>query len=163
MDNVLKVDNEMPDPIPYSYRDDPALPDFPDDRPIIVFDGHCVLCSGWAQFVIRRDPKARFRLLAAQTSLGAAIYTHYGLDATNYETNILIEDGIAWFKSESTIRILIGLGLPYSLVRALRIFPRCLRDRAYNVIARNRFRMFGRSETCFHPTPEIQERFLPGA
>ena len=148
---------------PYSYRDDPSVPAFPDDRPIIVFDGHCVLCSGWAQFVIRRDRTARFRLLAAQTPLGAALYEHYGLDATDYETNILIEDGIAWFKSESTIRILIGLGLPYSMVRALRVLPLALRDRGYNVIARNRFRLFGRSDACFRPTPEIQERFLPGA
>ena len=148
---------------PYSYRDDPSVPDFPDDRPIIVFDGHCVLCSGWAQFVIKRDRAARFRLLAAQTPLGAALYEHYGLDATNYETNILIEDGIAWFKSESTIRILIGLGLPYAIVRGLRVFPNSWRDRAYNVIARNRFRLFGRSETCFRPTPDILERFLPGA
>ena len=148
---------------PYSYRDDASVPDFPDDRPIIVFDGHCVLCSGWAQFVIKRDRKARFRLLAAQTPLGAALYEHYGLDATDYETNILIENGIAWFKSESTIRILIGLGLPYSLVRILRVCPLSLRDRGYNVIARNRFGLFGRSESCFRPTPDIQERFLSGA
>ncbi|MGI9411124.1 MAG: thiol-disulfide oxidoreductase DCC family protein [Hyphomicrobiaceae bacterium] len=147
----------------YSYRDDPSVPAFPDDRPIIVFDGHCVLCSGWAQFVIKRDRAARFRLLAAQTPLGAVIYEHYGLDATDYETNILIEDGIAWFKSESTIRILVGLGLPYSLVRVLRVLPLALRDRSYNVIARNRFRLFGRSDACFRPTPETQERFLPGA
>jgi transposase InsO family protein len=58
----------------FSYRHDPAVPDFPDDRPIIVFDGHCVMCSGWANFVLRQDRKARYRLLPAQTPLGRALY-----------------------------------------------------------------------------------------
>jgi predicted DCC family thiol-disulfide oxidoreductase YuxK len=67
------------------------VPSFPDDKPIIVFDGMCVICSGWAQFVIRHDRDKRFRLLAAQTLLGAALYAHYGLDSADYETNLLIE------------------------------------------------------------------------
>jgi predicted DCC family thiol-disulfide oxidoreductase YuxK len=65
---------------PFSYRDDPAVPDFPDDRPIIIFDGHCGLCSNWAQFVMRHDPKKRFKLLAAQSPLGQILYEHYELD-----------------------------------------------------------------------------------
>ena len=85
----------------YSYRNDPAIPRFPDDRPIVVFDGYCALCTGFAQFVLRHDPAAKFRLLAAQSILGRALYEHYGLDPQDYETNILIADGIAWFKSEA--------------------------------------------------------------
>ena len=57
----------------YSYRADPAVPDFPDDRPIIVFDGYCALCSGWARFVLRHDRRERYRLLAAQSPLGRAL------------------------------------------------------------------------------------------
>ena len=80
---------------PYSYRDDPAVPSFPDDKPIIVFDGYCALCSGWAAFVLRHDPDSRFRLLSAQSPLGHALYVHYGLDPEDYETNILIANGHA--------------------------------------------------------------------
>ena len=95
---------------PYSYRDDVSVPDFPDDQPIIIFDGHCVLCSKWAQFVIRHDRNKKFKLLAAQSPLGHALYAHYGLDPVDYQTNILIADGSAWFESESSIRMLEGLG-----------------------------------------------------
>ena len=67
-------------PVPYAYRDDPAVPDFPDDKPVIVFDGHCVLCSRWARFVLKHDRRAVFRLLPAQSPLGHALYIHLGLD-----------------------------------------------------------------------------------
>jgi predicted DCC family thiol-disulfide oxidoreductase YuxK len=145
---------------PYSYRHDPAVPDFVDDHPIIIFDGHCVLCSKWAQFVIRHDPDKKFKLLAAQSPLGHALYEHYGLDPVDYQTNILIADGMAWFESESSIRMLEGLGAPWSWIAATRVLPRPLRDRLYALVARNRFRLFGRRDICFAPTANIKDRFL---
>jgi predicted DCC family thiol-disulfide oxidoreductase YuxK len=144
----------------YSYRTDASVPAFPDDKPIIVFDGHCAVCSGWAQFVIRHDPNARYRLLAAQTPLAASLFTHYGLDPLDYESNILIADGNAWFKSEGTIRMWEGLGWPLLVMGVLRVLPRAVRDRGYDVLARNRFRWFGRREVCFAPAPDIAARFL---
>ncbi|MGB7178078.1 MAG: DCC1-like thiol-disulfide oxidoreductase family protein, partial [Xanthobacteraceae bacterium] len=98
---------------PFEYRTDPAVPRFSDDRPIIVFDGKCVFCSGFAQFVLRADRQARFRLLAAQSALGDALYRHFGLDPVNYETYILLEHGVAYFRSEAALRILEGLGGPW--------------------------------------------------
>jgi predicted DCC family thiol-disulfide oxidoreductase YuxK len=145
---------------PYSYRDDPAVPRFPDDRPVIIFDGECVLCSGSAQFVMRHDKGKIYRLLAAQTPLGRALYTHYGLDAQSYETMILIADGVAMLQSEAVIRIAQGLGFPWSLAAAARIMPRSWRDRLYGVLARNRLRIMGRRDTCFMPTPADADRFL---
>lgn len=153
----LDVRHAMP---PYSYRDDTNVPDFPDDHPIIIFDGHCVLCSKWAQFVIGHDTSKKFKLLAAQSPLGHALYAHYGLDPVDYQTNILIADGVAWFESESSIRMLEGLGAPWSWFALARLLPRFIRDSAYALIARNRFRLFGRRDTCFAPTPDIKERFL---
>jgi predicted DCC family thiol-disulfide oxidoreductase YuxK len=144
----------------YSYRADAAVPAFPDDKPIIVFDGKCVLCSRWARFVMRQDPDKRFRLLAAQTPLGAALYRHYGLDPVDYETNVLIEDGRAWLKSESTIRMFERLGFPWSAMRVFRVVPRALRDKLYSVVARNRLDWFGRRETCFVPEPTDADRFI---
>jgi predicted DCC family thiol-disulfide oxidoreductase YuxK len=147
-------------PGPYSYRADPAVPGIPDDRPIIVFDGYCALCSGWAQFVLRRDPRGTYRLLAAQSPLGRALYVHYGLHPTDYETNILIADGIAWFKSEGCIRMAEGLGFPWSLAAVFRILPAAVRDRLYACVARNRLRVFGRRATCYLPERRYQDRFL---
>jgi len=146
--------------IPYSYREDPAVPRFSDDRPIIIFDGYCALCSGWAQFVLRHDRDARYRLLAAQSPLGRALYVHYGLDPEDYETNILIADGTAWFKSEGSIRMAEGLGAPWSLAAAFRLLPLRVRDRLYEFIARNRLRFFGKRDVCYAPDPRYRDRFL---
>ena len=145
---------------PYGYRADPSVPDFPDDRPIIVFDGHCVFCSGWAGLVLRRDKQGHYRLLRAQSELGAAIYRHYGLDPVDYQTNLLLENGCLWLKSEGTIRMAEGLGFPWSLARLVRVMPRGLRDRLYDVIARNRLRIAGRREVCYIPPKAMRERFL---
>jgi predicted DCC family thiol-disulfide oxidoreductase YuxK len=144
----------------YSYRSDAAVPPFPDDKPIIVFDGRCVLCSRWAQFVMRHDRDKRFRLLAAQTPLGTAIYAHYGLDPVDYETNVLLEDGRAWLKSEGTIRMFERLGFPWSAAAVLRVLPRAWRDKLYDVVARNRLEWFGSRETCFVPAPGDADRFI---
>ena len=99
----------------YSYRTDPTVPEFADDRPIVIFDGYCVMCSAFARLVLRQDRRDLFRLMPAQSPLGEALYRHYGLATPAYETNVLIEDGIAWFKSDGSIRILRHLGFPYSL------------------------------------------------
>jgi predicted DCC family thiol-disulfide oxidoreductase YuxK len=145
---------------PYSYRADPSVPAFPDDRPIIIFDGHCVLCSRFARFVLRHDRIANFRLMAAQSQLGQALYRHLSLDPVNFETNILFEDGRAWFKSEGSIRILSRLGFPWSLAVITTVIPRPLRDRLYDVVARNRIRWFGRQSACYLSDPGHQDRFL---
>jgi predicted DCC family thiol-disulfide oxidoreductase YuxK len=145
---------------PYSYRRDPAVPKFRDDRPIIIFDGYCALCSGWAQFVLRHDRHGKYRLLRAQSPLGRAIYVHYGLDPEDYETNILIAEGVAWFKSEGSIRMAEGLGLPWSLAAGFRILPHPLRDRLYAFVACNRLRLFGKRETCYVPKAGDEDRFL---
>ena len=144
----------------YDYRAGPAVPRFADDRPIVVFDGKCVLCSAFARLVLRTDRHRRFRLLAAQSPIGDALYRHFGLDTTNYETNVLLEDGRAYFQSEATIRILAELGGPWRMTSAGRILPLRARDRLYDVIARNRFRWFGARQTCYVPDPAEADRFL---
>jgi predicted DCC family thiol-disulfide oxidoreductase YuxK len=144
----------------YSYRSDPAVRAFPDDRPIILFDGLCALCSGWAAFVLRHDRKARYRLLTAQSALGHELYVHYGLDPTNYETNILLEDGVAWFRSESSLRMFEGLGLPWSLARGFRLLPLFVRDALYNWVAKRRLLFFGKLEQCYMPPPDYRDRLI---
>jgi predicted DCC family thiol-disulfide oxidoreductase YuxK len=82
------------------------------------------------------------------------------LDPENYETNILLVDGRALIKAEGSIRLAVGLGFPWSLAGILRILPRRLADRLYDAVARNRFRMFGRRETCYLPRTVEQDRFI---
>lgn len=144
----------------YSYRSDPAVPDFADDHPILVFDGECIFCSGWVNFVLRHDRQGRYRFITAQSPLGQALYRHYGLDSRDYETNILIADGIAYLKSEGSLRLAAGLGFPWKLAGILRLIPKSIRDPLYEWIARNRYRIAGRRNTCFVPSPEQRARFL---
>jgi predicted DCC family thiol-disulfide oxidoreductase YuxK len=148
-------------PTPYGYRSDPAVPLFPDDHPLIIYDGVCALCTFWMQFVLRHDRAGLFRLLSAQSPLGQALYRHYGLDPECLETVILLADGHAWFKSEAGIRTLVGVGFPWSLAAAFRIIPGYARDWLYDTIARNRFRLFGRRDACLIADPHHQDRFLP--
>jgi predicted DCC family thiol-disulfide oxidoreductase YuxK len=147
---------------PFSYRGDPAVPVFPDDRPIIIFDGHCALCSGYARFVLDHDHAGKCRLLAAQSALGRALYVHYGLDPYDFETNVLIVDGMAYFKSEASTRILELLGPPWSFARVLRLVPISVRDSVYSFIARNRLRFFGKLEKCYTPGVQFRDRVLNG-
>lgn len=146
----------------WSYRADPAVPAFPDDRPIIVFDGECVFCSAWARLVLRVDKQGVFRLLPAQTPLGAALYRHYGLDPTHYETNILIENGRARFKSDGSIRMAGLLGFPWALALVFRLLPRPIADGLYDLVAKNRYRIFGRSDLCYVPSGQYADRVLGG-
>jgi predicted DCC family thiol-disulfide oxidoreductase YuxK len=145
---------------PYDYRADPAVPRFADDRPIVVFDGECVLCSRFVQFILRHDRNGRFRLLAAQSPTGAALYRHFGLDQIQFGTYILLQDGRAYLRSEASIRILEGLGPPWRLAVLARIFPRPLRDAFYDFVARNRLRWFGTRPTCSTPDPSQADRFI---
>ena len=144
----------------YSYRADPLVPPFPDDKPLIVFDGDCVLCSDFARFVMARDPHKQFRLTVTQSALGQGLYRHLGLRTPDYDTNLLLEDGIAYVKSESSIRILARLGFPWSLIQLWRLMPLTWRDRMYGVIARNRIRWFGARPVCYRPERGEEDRFV---
>jgi predicted DCC family thiol-disulfide oxidoreductase YuxK len=145
---------------PYDYRNDPAVPQFDDRNPIIIFDGKCVLCSAFAQFILRTDGNGHFRLLAAQSPLGTALYRRFGLNAVQYETYILLEAGCAYFRSEATIRIFEELGLPWRCARIGRIIPLALRDKFYDFIAQHRLRWFGARDTCYFPAPSQADRFI---
>ena len=145
---------------PYSYRDDTSVPSFPDDCPILVFDGECVMCSGSAMFVLRHDRAERFRFLAAQSPLGQALYQHYGLDPAEFDTNILMFEGEPYLKSDAALKTLSLMGLPWSAGAVLRIVPRPVRNRIYDMVARNRMRFAGRRDSCYMPTPDQASRFL---
>lgn len=128
-------------------------------RPVIVFDAMCVLCSGHAQFVLRHDRAGHF-LLASMQGAGAAIYRAHGIDPENPETLIVIDGDRVLRDSDAILAIWRGLGWPWRLVTVFGIVPRALRDPAYRWVARHRYRLFGRRETCWVPDEAQRNRIL---
>ena len=145
---------------PYSYRSDPAVPAFADDKAIIVFDGVCAFCSGFVRFVAQRDRRRQFRFIPAQSRLGTALFRHYGLDPVNYETNLLIADGRVSAKMAAFAGIMSRLGGVWRLAAGLGWLPARLGDRGYDTIARNRYRLFGRYEQCMVPDASWRDRVI---
>ena len=146
--------------MPYSYRADPAVPAFPDDKALVVFDGVCVLCSGFAKFILKRDKTLAIRLATAQSPLGQALYRHYGLDANEFESNLVLADGRAYAKLDTVAVVAERLGGPWRALAILRLLPRVLGDWVYDRVARNRYALFGRTEHCMLPPPEWRDRFI---
>lgn len=146
---------------PHSWRADAAVPSFPDEMPVIVFDGVCVMCSAFARFVARRDTQGRFRFLAAQSGIGAALYRHFRLDPADYETNLLLMDGRVLAKLEAAIAILSALGPGWRVAANLMSIPppRC-RDWLYDRLARNRYALFGRYDACIVPDASWHMRLI---
>jgi len=134
--------------------------DAPSEGPIIVFDGACVLCSGWVRFLLRHDREARYRFAAMQTPAGRALLVAHGIDPDDPSSFLLVEGGRAWKDTDAIRRVVGGLGGAWRGVHVLALLPRGLRDRVYRLVARNRYRWFGRNETCFLPTPEQRARFI---
>lgn len=144
----------------YSYIEDGAVPAWDDSAGLIVFDGECVLCSGFVRFVFRRDRHGRFRFTMAQSSLGQALYRHYGLDPQTFETNLVILEGTLHAKMASFAAVMGALGWPWRALSAVRLIPRPIGNWLYDRVARNRYRLFGRYDACRLPSPELRARVI---
>ncbi len=126
---------------------------------LILFDGVCVLCVGAVKFIIPRDREGRYRFASIQSEFGRVLALRFGIDAEAPQSNVVIRDGMAWFKGDSALRVLRDL--PGSgWTRVFWLVPRPMRNIFYDFVARNRYRFFGRRETCFVPTPELRSRFV---
>jgi predicted DCC family thiol-disulfide oxidoreductase YuxK len=134
------------------------------EGPVILFDGVCNLCDASVRFVIDRDPDARFRFAPLQSPAAAALLARHGRTAPAApQAVLLVEAGRVWEGADAALRIARRLRGPWRLVGALAAVPRPLREAAYRLVARNRFRWFGRRESCRVPTPELRARFLAPA
>jgi len=122
------------------------MPSFPDDKPIFVFDGVCVLCSATARWLLRHDRNNSFRFTPAQSPLGQAIYTHYQLLMD--KTFLVIEGGEVYEKSAACFCIVNALGGIWKLLNILYLLPKFIRDTLYDVVARNRYKWFGTTGYC---------------
>jgi predicted DCC family thiol-disulfide oxidoreductase YuxK len=136
---------------------------------VIVFDGVCVLCNGWVGFLLRHDRKQRYRFAPMQGDAGRRLLAENGLDPDDPLSFLLVEydrhQGEAATPRVSTDsdavgRVLMGLGGAWRLVAVAAVLPRAVRDPLYRLVARNRYRWFGRHDACLLPDPEQAWRFL---
>jgi predicted DCC family thiol-disulfide oxidoreductase YuxK len=128
--------------------------------PILLFDGVCNFCNDAVNFVIDHDRHQRFRFASLQSEVGQALLREHGLADLPLSTMVLIDRGRAYLASEGVLRTAQRLGGPFALLVPFLLVPRRLRDPLYRSFARNRYRLFGRSEQCRVPTPELRARFL---
>ena len=143
----------------------PSEPSPYEDRMIVLYDGLCGLCDGVVQFLLRRDSKDVFRFAPQQSDFAQQILTRHGLDASAIENICLIENygqtrEQLLIKSAATLRIAKGLGGIWNAAQLARILPLPLRDAAYDWVARNRFRFFGKRTDCRLVSPAEKHKFL---
>jgi predicted DCC family thiol-disulfide oxidoreductase YuxK len=130
-------------------------------NPVILFDGVCNFCGHWVNFALKRDKKSVLQFTTLQGTTAQALLPKYGITPTQISSVILIEGGKAYTQSTAALRICRYLKNGWPLLYAFSIIPRFLRDAVYNLIARNRYRWFGKKDSCMVPGPDIKSRFLP--
>jgi predicted DCC family thiol-disulfide oxidoreductase YuxK len=129
-------------------------------EPVVLFDGVCKLCNAWAKFLIRHDRRRLFRLASVQSAEGQAILAWFALPLERFDTMAYVEGGELFVRSSAVLRILAQLDWPWRGFVLLRFCPRPMRDWLYDRIALNRYRLFGRYDSCLLPAPDHARRFL---
>ena len=127
---------------------------------VVIFDGVCNLCAHSVRFILNHEAGQTLRFTPLQSPAGARLMRELGFDPGDAKTFVLIADGRAYVRSDAAIRISRYLGGAWKLLGAIKIIPRPVRDWAYDIVARNRYRWFGRFDTCMVPTPELKARFI---
>lgn len=127
---------------------------------IVLFDGVCNFCNGMVNFIIERDREGYFKFAPLQSEIGEKLLAETGVDKTETDSVILIEDGEAYMYSTAALRIARKLGGIWSWAYALIIIPKPIRDFFYKLFAKYRYRLFGKKDECMIPTPEARSRFL---
>lgn len=130
-----------------------------DMSPIVLFDGECNLCNRSVQFIIKRDPAGYFRFASLQSEIGRQLLRQYGLPS-DCNSFILIEDEQCYLRSTAALRVCRNLKGLWKILSIFLIIPRFLRDPIYNIIAKNRTRWFGTSNSCLMPSSGLEGRFL---
>lgn len=137
------------------------MQNLPENKKIVLFDGVCNLCDNAVQFIIKHDKKDVFRFASLQSEIGQEICKHIGIDASKIDSIILYEPGIAYYyKSEAALNIASDLGGPVSLLSIFKVLPSRFSNVVYDFIARNRYKWYGKKESCMIPTVELKSKFL---
>jgi predicted DCC family thiol-disulfide oxidoreductase YuxK len=131
---------------------------WPDDD-VILFDGVCIFCSRWVRFVATRDTAKRFRFTPIQSDYGAKLAQTFGIDLDDPDTNAVVHGGKVFLKSDAALTVLSQLP-GWGWVRALFAVPKPLRNAVYNLVAQNRYRIFGKYDACFVPDADLRARVI---
>lgn len=129
------------------------------DKPVILFDGVCNLCSGSVQFILKRDKEKKFLFASLQSAYGKNILNQFALPTDTFNSFILLEDGKIFTRSTAALKMFSQLN-GWKWVKLFWIVPKFIRDAVYNLIAKNRYKWFGKKDECWIPTPELKARFL---
>ncbi len=129
------------------------------EHPILFYDGICVLCQGFVQWLIKRDKKEQFYYASLQQTLGQKVNQHLNIDETD-DSVILLHQGRYFTRADVSLEVVRLLGFPYSLLRIAKVVPKSIRDRVYQWIAANRYQWFGKDESCLIPSGELKARLI---
>ena len=129
------------------------------DDGVILYDGVCIFCSRWVRFVATRDIEQRFRFTAIQSSYGTRLAQAFGINPDDPDTNAVVHGAAAHFKSDGALTVLSQLPR-WRWTRLLFLVPKPLRDAIYNLVARNRYKIFGKFDSCFVPDADMRARVL---
>ena len=127
---------------------------------IILFDGVCNLCNGAINFIIKRNSKASLKFASLQSDTGKQLLKEYNIDPLKTDSIVLIDSNKAFLKSDAALHIAKDLDDAYPLLYSFMIIPAFIRNSIYDLIARNRYKWFGKKESCMIPTPDLKSRFL---
>lgn len=127
---------------------------------IVLYDGVCKLCNGWVNFLLRYDKKRSVRLAAVQTDKGKALLKAAGMSPDEINTLVLLDRGQVYLRADAIFRVMLGLPWPWRALSVLRFCPKFISDRCYNLIAQNRYRLFGRFNERQKPQADYPGRFI---
>ena len=137
------------------------MQDLPKNKKIILFDGVCNLCDTSVQLIIKHDTKDIFRFVALQSTLGQEITNYLGIDSQKMDSIILYHPGVAYYyKAEAALEIAKELGGVFTFARILGFFPVSFSNIAYDYVAKNRYKWYGKKESCMMPTEALKSKFL---
>jgi len=131
-----------------------------EDKPVVLFDGVCNYCNAMINFIIRQDKKKKYLFATLQSEFGRRLLHQWNLPVNSFDSFLVFDNGKLYSKSTAALRLYNQLPWYWKWTQLFWIFPKFLRDAVYNVIARNRYKWFGKKDECMLPSPEIKERFL---
>jgi predicted DCC family thiol-disulfide oxidoreductase YuxK len=131
-----------------------------ENKKIVLFDGVCNLCNNSVQFILKRDKKNQFLFGSLQGITGQGYLRKFNLPANTFNSFMLVEDDTLYSRSAAALRMLKHLGGGWSLLYAFIIIPKFIRDAIYNLVAKNRYKWFGKKDECWIPTPALKAKFL---
>lgn len=132
----------------------------PQEKAIVIFDGYCNVCNGWVDFILKRDKKDQFYFTANQNEAGKEVLSAFGEKTVDVSSVYLFKNGKLHKRSAAALRVFTMLPFPWMLMGVFILVPSFIRDVVYNYIANNRYKWYGKKESCRIPTAEERAKFL---